>query len=115
MEAILSSETSVHTRSTQCYLPDDGILQELVFSPCDGKQILLFSSVHAGNPPILLSSGYQGLLPQEVKQLGHEADHSRPSNGDDNAWNYTSTPQVMLWCFIKLGEYYFIFVTTYYL
>jgi hypothetical protein len=26
MEAILSSETSVHTRFTQRYIPDDGIL-----------------------------------------------------------------------------------------
>jgi hypothetical protein len=49
--------------------------QELVFTTWEGQQILLFSNVHAGDPPILLSSGYHGLLPQEVKQVDHEGDH----------------------------------------
>jgi hypothetical protein len=31
-------------------------------------------------PPSLLSDGYQGLFPQEIKQQGHEADHSPPSS-----------------------------------
>jgi hypothetical protein len=92
--------------------------QKLAFTTWEGQQILLFSSVHAGDPPILLSSGYQGLLPQEVKQLGHEADHSCPSNDEvNNAWNYTSTPKVIvIWCLIKHGErFYFTFVTTYHM
>jgi hypothetical protein len=45
-------------------------------------------------PPSLLSSGYQGLLPPGVKQLGYEADHSPVSVAEvKNEWGYTVTPQ----------------------
>jgi hypothetical protein len=40
----------------------------------------------------------------EVKQPGHEADHSPPSSAKvKNMWSYTSTPQynLMAWCLIK--------------
>jgi hypothetical protein len=36
-------------------------------------------------------------LSLEVKQLGHEADHSPPSSAKvKNVWSYTSTPPVHL-------------------
>jgi hypothetical protein len=33
-------------------------------------------------PPSLLSNGYWVLFPQEIKQQGHEADHSPPSSDE---------------------------------
>jgi len=34
-----------------------------------------------------------------AKGLGHEANHSPPSNTEvKNAWNYTSTPHMPSWC-----------------
>jgi hypothetical protein len=38
-----------------------------------------------------------------VKWLGHETDHSPPSNAEvKNAWSYTSTPQYVFlaWCLV---------------
>jgi hypothetical protein len=38
-----------------------------------------------------------GALSLEVKQLGHEADHSSPSSAEvTNVWSYTSIPPVCL-------------------
>jgi hypothetical protein len=46
---------------------------------------------------VYISNGYQGLFPCEVKWLGHEADHSLPSNAKvKNAWSFTSTPPICL-------------------
>jgi hypothetical protein len=40
-----------------------------------------------------------GVLSLEVKWLGHEADHSPPSNAEViNVWSYTSTPSMSSWC-----------------
>jgi hypothetical protein len=33
-------------------------------------------------PPNLLSNGYRGFFPWEVKRPGHEADHSPPSSAE---------------------------------
>jgi len=33
-----------------------------------------------------------GALSLGTKQLGHEANHSPPSNANVNVWDYTSTP-----------------------
>jgi len=52
-------------------------------------------NLHAPFPHSLLSSGYWGLFPWLLNQLGHEADHSVPSSAEvKNAWGYTSTPPV---------------------
>jgi hypothetical protein len=43
------------------------------------------------NLPILLSSRFQGFLP-DIKWFVHEADNSSPSNAKfKNAWSYAST------------------------
>jgi len=43
-------------------------------------------------PPSLISNGYQGLFPMELKWPGHEADHTPPSSAEvKNAWSYSST------------------------
>jgi hypothetical protein len=45
-------------------------------------------------PPILLSSGHQGLFPLGVKRPDLEADHTPPSSDEvKNAWSCTSTSQ----------------------
>jgi hypothetical protein len=45
-------------------------------------------------PPNLLSNGYWGLSPREVKRLGREADRSPPTSAEvKKMWIYTSTPQ----------------------
>jgi len=52
----------------------------------------------------LLFSGYWGALSQEVKWLGHEADHSPPSSAKvKDVMNYTSIPPYvfMAWCLVK--------------
>jgi len=58
-------------------------------------------------PLSLLSNGYKAALSPGVQQLGHEADHSPPSNTKvKNAWSYTSTPTYMsmVWCLVKHGD-----------
>jgi hypothetical protein len=43
-------------------------------------------------PLSLLSNGYRGLFPPEVKRPGREADHSPPTNAEvKNTWIYIST------------------------
>jgi hypothetical protein len=53
-----------------------------------------------------------GALSLEVRQLGHEADHSPPSSaGVKNAWSCTSTPQYafMSWCSVEAqGQLYLL-------
>jgi hypothetical protein len=63
-------------------------------------------------PSSLLSCGYQGALPLEVKVSEHEADHSPPSSGEiKNAWNYTFTPThvFMAWCLTNHRDRFFTF------
>jgi hypothetical protein len=44
-------------------------------------------------PPSLLSNGYRGLFPPELKQSDREADHSPPASAEvKNTYIYTSTP-----------------------
>jgi hypothetical protein len=61
------------------------------------------------NKGSLLYNGYQGVS-LNVKQLGHEADHSLPSIAEvKNVWSYTSSPQYafMAWCSVKAqGQLY---------
>jgi hypothetical protein len=45
-----------------------------------------------------LFNGYEGLFSLEVKQPGHEADHTPPSSTEvKNAWSCTSTPNTPSW------------------
>jgi hypothetical protein len=45
------------------------------------------------DPPILLSNGYLGVLPPEVKRPGREADHSPTTSAYvKKTWIYISTP-----------------------
>jgi hypothetical protein len=44
-------------------------------------------------PTNLLSNGYRGLFPREVKRPGRETDHSPPASDEvKKMWIYTSTP-----------------------
>jgi hypothetical protein len=46
----------------------------------------------------LLSSGYLGLFPWDVKRPESKADHSHPSNAEDQEWwSCTSTPYTFSW------------------
>jgi len=46
-----------------------------------------------------LASGCWEALYPGIKQLGCEVDHSAPSSTKaKNAWSYTTTPHMSLWC-----------------
>jgi hypothetical protein len=51
METIISSETSVHTRSTRSHIPEDGILQQPVYSHLE-LLLINIKFMAAGNRPI---------------------------------------------------------------
>jgi hypothetical protein len=55
-------------------------------------------------PPSLLSNGYRGLFPRNVKRPEREAAHSPPTSAEvKNTWVYTSTPPYifMVQCLIS--------------
>jgi hypothetical protein len=49
---------------------------------------------------------FLGALILEVKQPGHEADHSRLSSAKVNSWSHTSTPPYvfMVWYVVKYRD-----------
>jgi hypothetical protein len=80
--------------------------EELEFNSWQSEEIFLFSTMSrlALGPTQPPSQWVLGPLSKGAKWLGHEADHSSPSNADvNNEWRYTfsSSYFFVAWCLIK--------------
>jgi hypothetical protein len=83
-----------HSGIALCYRLDD---REFKSQQGLGVSLFTIASRLALRPTQPLIQWAPGALSLEVKWLGHEVDHSPPSNAEvKNAWNYTSTPPIRL-------------------